>query len=172
MNVAIVGARDRSSLKDRFDSKDLKNGKVPKDDIDRVLWKDRELIERVIDNLIKKFGFTTAIITVGCDDGIGMIVKETAIAKKVGFVEVSVHFHGEKRPRPDYTKFYLARNATILELAEIAVILSSPTGKQSVIDGIVERIKKDSLPQTFAVIDDGGLIVEKNTEDLEYLISK
>src|SRR2546430_1353814 len=101
MKVAIMGARDRSSLKDWYDSTDIKDGTVTTEMKDVVQRKDRELLVRIVDGLIERYGRNMTVISVGCDDGIGFLIKEICMNKEIRFVEVSIHFHGERRSKPE-----------------------------------------------------------------------
>src|SRR5207302_8418188 len=102
--------------------------------------KDKELLKRIVDALIGIYSRNMTMISVGCDDGIEFLVKEICKNKEIRFVEVSIHFHGERRSKQEYTQFYLARNATVMELADVFLLLPSKN-KQSVSDDIVDRIK-------------------------------
>lgn len=165
MKVAILGARDRSSLKDRFDSEDIKDGTVNQAMKDVVQRRDKALLTRIIDGLVQKYGRNLTIISVGCDDGIGFLIKEMCMQQGIWFAEVSIHFHGDRRPKPEYTKFYLGRNATVVELADVFFLLQS-RNKQSVIDDVVERLKATKSTQPYSIMDEDGNFIETTMESL------
>jgi len=157
--VAIVGARDRSSLKARFSTEDLKTGRIREDIREDVLRKDSEIVGEVISKIHEKYGYNMTVVSFGCDDGVGFITKRIATQKKLSFVEISIHFSGERKPKSERTKYFMARTATVIEVMDAAVLLPS-NYRYSTCDDILDRLKKNNIRTPYVIFDEDGAVRE------------
>jgi hypothetical protein len=118
MNVVIVGARERMNPRDG------------------TPWeKDKETIEALIKKLAGQFGRSLNLISVGCDKGIGKIVRDFCIANSIIFVENRMKLEGKDIPRSFFVHIFQARNSALVALGDEFYIFKGPNE-----NGIVEHI--------------------------------
>lgn len=160
--VAIVGDRKRSCLKDHLDFTTLttKDARQIMEDLmvrmmqedthigqlmRKHMLKDYQLVDRILGKLLSKYGGNLSVISIGCDDGIGAIVKAICIGKGVRFVELTCHFWDNmyRRSRAEYMQFYQARNAFLDELGDEFHLLVNDS-RHSMVENLLERINATS----------------------------
>lgn len=136
MIISVVGARDRSSIKNNPRYKGMERDKLRDfmkslamlDELEYELkYPDVIFLRRkLIPDLQKMYGDSVSVVTIGCDDGIGAIVKQICIERHIYFTEISCLFVGQEgRPRYEPSKFYLARNAALFEVSDEFHILAN-----------------------------------------------
>ena len=190
MIVTIAPARERSSIK--FPGSE----NLTREEKTKILQADKRFVEILIQALIAKFGLDLSIVSFGCDDGTGLLVKSVCLGienpldliekpeegkprKKMKFnpickfQELVWYFHGTGRVTADYVKFYLARNATVTEITDIFVLLTNKK-VQSMPEDILDRILKiehdtgESRP--YMAIDESFRISRTNMTPTDYFI--
>lgn len=168
MTAAVVGARERASIKGPGSDRYSQHEK------DLIQHEDKEFL-RVLLNVLKvKHGTTLSVVSFGCDDGVGALTKEICTKEhtpQIQFAEVIWYFHGASRDKQEYAKYYVARNAAILEITDIFFLLVNKR-RNSMIEDIIARLEdhKDSTTQDrpFMVIDEAMRVVKSsiNVDDL------
>jgi hypothetical protein len=112
VNVVIVGARERTETPE-----------------------DKKKTEEILTALVAQHGTRLNVISVGCDKGIGKLVRDFCMGNKVRFAEVRVKFEGEEIPRGFFAHMFLARNESLLAVGDEFYIFKGPNSY-----GIVEEI--------------------------------
>src|ERR1051325_10705318 len=93
MRVVIVGSRDRSSV--RIASKAAQRA-LSEEAVKGIMRRDRELIGEIVTSEYASFGVALTIVSMGANDGVGLIAKEKVdqyrrLGCPVEFVECAVH---------------------------------------------------------------------------------
>ena len=117
MNIVIVGARERKETQD-----------------------DKETAQNLIIALLQQYRSQLHILSVGCDKGIGKIVRDFCIEQKITFVEVRMKFEGEDIPRSFFAHMFLARNYALTAVGDEYYIFKGPNE-----NGIIESIIPDAI---------------------------
>lgn len=113
LNVVIVGGRER------------------KDSL-----KDKEHVEALLDRLVQQHGSGLHVVSVGCDKGVGKVVREYCMSNAVKFVEVRVKFEGEQIERSFFAHMFLARNMTLLAVGDEYHIYRGPN-ENGIVEGLI-----------------------------------
>lgn len=167
MIVAVLGARERSSVK--------RPGAVEmsEDERKKISTIDKPLVDLVLTSLITKFGDTLSIVSYGCDDGVGLLVKDRCTNEKepIQFAEVIWYFHGDSRSKMAYQKFYVARNACVAEIADMFVLLVNHR-RQSMLEDLIRRLDDMAVGpnveiRPFICIDETNKVVRTNMKNIE-----
>lgn len=172
MKVVIIGARSRSCVKYREDFN--KANRTPEylfAELRRIHTPDSELIDRIVAKLQAKYRSTLILMTTGCDDGVGAIVKSATINNKIRFVELSCHFfnnHGvSNNSRAEYMQFYSARNAFFDEIGDEYFFLVNDT-RNSIVENLYERVLITSANRPnvrpYTIYAEDGKIIETNRQ--------
>jgi hypothetical protein len=114
MNVVIVGARER-----------------------RETEADKEKIEQLLQGLMKQYSSQLNVLSVGCDKGIGKLVREFCIQSKIVFAEVRIKFEGEDIKRQFFAHMFLARNKALLEVGDEYYVYKGPN-PNGIIEALIE----------------------------------
>lgn len=112
MNVVIVGARERAETEE-----------------------DRKIAEELIVSLVRQHSSRLKVLSVGCDKGIGKIVRDYCMENGITFVEVRMKFEGDDIPKHFFAHMFLARNAALLDVGDEYYVFKGPNE-----NGIVENI--------------------------------
>lgn len=112
MNVVIVGARER-----------------------RETEEDKEQVGQLLQGLIKQYSSQLNVLSVGCDKGVGKLVREFCIQSKIVFAEVRIKFEGEDIKRQFFAHMFLARNKALLEVGDEYYVFKGPNP-----NGIIEAL--------------------------------
>lgn len=125
VNVVIVGARERKETQE-----------------------DRQQVEELIKNLITQHNTRLHILSVGCDKGVGKVVRDFCIENKVIFVEVRMKFEGEDIPRAFFAHMFLARNNSLLAVGDEYYVFKGPNENgiiESIIPQAVEKVGQERV---------------------------
>lgn len=117
MNVVIVGARERKESEE-----------------------DKTKATELIEQLLKAHATRLHVLSVGCDKGIGKVVREYCTQNKVIFVEVRIKFEGEDIPRHFFAHMFLSRNLPLLEVGDEFYIFKGPN-PNGIIEALIEPAK-------------------------------
>lgn len=101
----------------------------------RELPGDKEVVIELLQDMVKKHSTRLHILSVGCDKGIGKVVRDYCLQNKVVFVEVRVKLEGEEIPRVFFAHMFLARNSALLEVGDEYHIFKGPNP-----NGIIEAL--------------------------------
>lgn len=171
MTIAVVGARERSSIKGPG------MGSLSEEDKASIASTDKILVNTILGNLQKKFGSSLEIVSYGCDDGIGLLVKDRCVGidilidVPIQFAEIIWYFHGNSRVKAAYAKFYVARNSAIAEIADMFILLINRR-RQSMLEDLIQRIdnmEKNGESRPYVCIDEHNKIVKTNMDLSGYL---
>jgi hypothetical protein len=158
--VTFVGARKRSSIRERN----------ALEHIEEIQKDDRFLVSSILIGLVNRF-HEIHVVSYACDDGIGKIVKEVCLEKRIKFGEIVWYFHGENRWEPDETsRAYLTRNATAEEIGDIFIILAKSSDsfmdrRKGIVEDLVDRLRKradlnDDDSRPYVVLSEDGSVLE------------
>lgn len=140
MLIVMVGARDRSSVKKQYTSGEEETYEEPKpEEIEAIQRGDKEFIKRILTKMKERFGMKLCVVSYGCDDGIGLIVRDLCEELKVKFAEANWYFHRKDRSKIDYTKFYIARNASVIEIGDMFYLFVNKR-RNSTVEDLLKRI--------------------------------
>jgi hypothetical protein len=131
MNVVIVGARERINRVD-----------------ESPLPKDKEIIEALIKKLSAQYGRSLNMVSVGCDKGIGRIVRDFCMANSIVFVEVRMKLEGKDIPRSFFVHVFQARNPALVALGDEFYIFKGPNENgivESIISLAIEKVKEERV---------------------------
>jgi hypothetical protein len=117
MNVVIVGARERRDSEE-----------------------DKQAVEQLLQGLVEQHGTRLHVLSVGCDKGVGKVVREYCIKSKIIFVEVRIKFEGEDIPRGFFAHMFLARNLCLTAVGDEYYIYTGPN-ENGIIEALVEPAK-------------------------------
>lgn len=120
MNVVIVGARERTNPAD-----------------ESPLAKDIEQVEALIRKLAGQYGRSLNVISVGCDKGIGKIVREFCMANGIIFVENRMKLEGKDIPRSFFVHVFQARNPALVALGDEFYVFKGPN-ENGIVEGIID----------------------------------
>jgi hypothetical protein len=130
MNVVIVGARERMQIDGQ------------------PLDKDKEAIESLIKKLAQQYGRSLNMISVGCDKGIGKIVRDFCIANSIIFVENRMKLEGKDIPRSFFVHVFQARNAALVALGDEFYVFKGPN-ENGIVEGIIpmaiDKVKEERV---------------------------
>ena len=131
MNVVIVGARERMNTAD-----------------ESPLAKDKETIEALIKKLSAQYGRNLHVLSVGCDKGIGKIVRDFCMANSIIFVENRMKLEGKDIPRSFFVHAFQARNPALVALGDEFYIFKGPN-ENGIVEGIInlaiEKVKEERV---------------------------
>lgn len=131
MNVVIVGARERVNQTD-----------------ESPLEKDKETVEVLIKDLSRRYGRSLNVISIGCDKGIGKIVREFCIANSIIFVENRMKLEGKDIPRSFFVHVFQARNPALVALGDEFYIFKGQN-ENGIVEGIIplatEKVKEERV---------------------------
>lgn len=122
MNVVIVGARERSM------------------DDGRPFEEDKTLVEEIIRDRAKEYGRRLNVASIGCDKGIGKVVRDFCIANDIIFVEVRMKLEGKAGtiPRSFFVHVFQARNPALVELGDEFYIFKGPN-ENGIVEGVINQ---------------------------------
>lgn len=131
MNVVIVGARERMNQADESP------------------WpQDKEQVEALIKKLAAQYGRSLNVVSVGCDKGIGKIVREFCIANSIIFVENRMKLEGKDIPRSFFVHVFQARNPALVALGDEFYVFKGPN-ENGIVEGIInlaiEKVKEERV---------------------------
>lgn len=138
MNVVIVGARERVNQED-----------------ESPLQKDRETVEGLIRKLASQYGRNLNIISVGCDKGIGKIVRDFCIANSIIFVENRMKLEGKDIPRSFFVHVFQARNPALVALGDEFYVFKGPN-ENGIVEGIIELAIEKVKAERVHVMESGA----------------
>ena len=98
-----------------------------------------DLISMIIQPRKEYYKEGLSISSIGCDVGFGKAVKEHCEENGIKFFEFVVYFNGP-RQREEYAKAYIARHASLLEVADEFHITVTGT-RHAIIEDLVERVR-------------------------------
>jgi hypothetical protein len=131
MNVVIVGARERSNPADGS-----------------PLEKDIVAVEELVKKLSAQYGRRLNVISVGCDKGIGKIVRDFCIANGIIFVENRMKLEGKDIPRSFFVHVFQARNPALVALGDEFYVFKGPN-ENGIVEGIInlaiEKVKEERV---------------------------
>lgn len=131
MNVVIVGARERA-----------------KDETGTPLDKDRVTIESLMKKLMGLYGGNLKVISIGCDKGVGKVVREFCLANGVIFVENRMRLEGKDIPRSFFVHVFQARNPALVALGDEFYIFKGPNENgivENIIGMAIEKVKEERV---------------------------
>jgi hypothetical protein len=131
MNVVIMGARERVNRAD-----------------ESPLQKDKEIIEELIKKLSAQYGRRLNVASVGCDKGIGRVVREFCMANGIVFVEIRMKLEGKDIPRTFFVHVFQARNPALVALGDEFYIFKGPNENgivESIISMAIEKVKEERV---------------------------
>lgn len=130
MNVVIVGARKRSEAQDE------------------------PLVNKLVDGLIEKYP-QLKIISTSCDRGVGKIIKNKCLPlgeknprAVFRFIEISLRIYllpGEELTKSEFAQYFMARNATLNEMADEFHILVDGEPRGTMAD-LLRRVRERGAP--------------------------
>jgi len=140
VNVVIVGARERTNPAD-----------------ESPLAKDIEQVEALIRKLAGQYGRSLNVISVGCDKGIGKIVREFCMANGVIFVEVRMKLEGKDISRSFFVHVFQARNPALVSLGDEFYVFKGPS-ENGIVEGIIDMaVEKVGAVRVHVVEHEGKL---------------
>lgn len=140
MLIVVVGARDRSSVKKQYTYEDPDVAvELTSEEITEIQRVDKEFIRGVLTKMKGRFGMKLCVVSFGCDDGLGLIVKLLCDELKIKFAETTWYFHRKDQTKIDYTKFYIARNASVLEIGDMFYMFMNKR-RNSTVEDLFKRI--------------------------------
>lgn len=112
------------------------------------LEKDKEQVELLLKELSKKYGRSLNVISVGCDKGIGKIVRDFCIANSIIFVENRMKLEGKDIPRSFFVHVFQARNPALVALGDEFYIFKGPN-ENGIVEGIIglaiDKVKEERV---------------------------
>ena len=122
---------------------------------------DAQVIRKLIEDEIPKPGPMPVFVSVGCDMGIGKLVKTICEEHALPFCELSCIFHDFNTAlrRGAHVDAYLARNLSIYHLCQMFHLFVRDS-RQGIIENLVGLL--DANPKEYAVViyDENNTIVE------------
>ncbi len=122
---------------------------------------DAEVIRKLIEDEIPKPGPIPVFVSVGCDMGIGKLVKTICAEHALPFCESSCIFHDFDTAlrRGAHVDAYLARNMSIYHLCQMFHLFVRDS-RQGIIENLVGLL--DANPKEYAVViyDENNTIVQ------------
>jgi hypothetical protein len=118
MNVVIVGARERKDSEE-----------------------DRDKVEVLLKELVRQHGGRLHVLSVGCDKGVGKVVREFCTKNKIVFVEVRIKFEGEDIPRAFFAHMFLARNLCLTAVGDEYYIYTGPN-ENGIIEALIDPARQ------------------------------
>lgn len=113
---------------------------------------DNELVNKIVDDLGRRYQQSLVIITAGCDRGVGKIIKNRLMPKskseqqgEYGFIEVGTRIFIEDVPKTMLAAIFTARNATVFELGDEFHLLMGKDQKGHIQD-LFERVTRSGQP--------------------------
>ncbi len=122
---------------------------------------DAEVIRELIETEIPKAGPLPVFLSVGCDMGIGKIVKDTCREFSLPFCEASMIFHDFEAalPRGGHVEAYLSRNLSIYNLCQMFHLFVRDS-RQGIIENLVGLLADNPKEYAVIVYDETNTIVE------------
>lgn len=117
---------------------------------------DGEFLNALLDRLVAQYGENLAILSIGCDLGIGQQVRALCNDRKIHFVEITTKFSFSV-PKPFYELIYLCRHAALLDVGEEFHIFVSRS-RFSNIEDLVQRLQGSEA--SYAVYDEDNKLIE------------
>lgn len=131
VNVVIVGARERVA--------DMEG---------TPLEKDKEKVEALIRKLAGLYGRSLNVISVGCDKGVGKLVRDFCIQNGIIFVENRMKLEGKDIPRSFFVHVFQARNPALVALGDEFYIFKGPNENgivENIIGMAVDKVKEERV---------------------------
>ena len=176
MIVAIIGSRKRSTIKGnpKFQTLEKDAQKLLVKDGPRLIdvcrneynLADVDVLEKLVSRLKQTYKNGLSIVSVGCDDGIGLMTRAVCTQQRIYFTEISCLFSAEKNRAPsEYAKFYTSRNASIVEVADEFYLLKADKEERGVVDDLEKRLRaleeKDESRPFYIIQEDGTIAGEQ-----------
>lgn len=122
---------------------------------------DADTLGKLFTQLTNKFGRNYIVATMGCDVGIGELIRSTCINRQIPWLEYACHFS------PILNQLYhevaiMTRHAALIEFGETFYAFAGSSLMTSVED-LVERVKAAGLP--IRVYGQLGAIREQHGQD-------
>lgn len=112
------------------------------------LAKDKEQVESLIKKLSVQYGRSLNVISVGCDKGIGKIVRDFCIANSIIFVENRMKLEGKDIPRSFFVHVFQARNPALVALGDEFYVFKGPN-ENGIVEGIIglaiDKVKEERV---------------------------
>lgn len=121
MNVVICAARER-------------------EDSDE----DKRTVLDLLKSLVEQYGGNLYVLSVGCDRGIGKVVRDYCMAHNVYFMEFRIKFEGENFKRAVFVQVFKARNLSLADAGDEFYIFKGPNENgiiEALIPVAIERVK-------------------------------
>jgi hypothetical protein len=103
--------------------------------------KDKQTIDELMETLIKQHSSRLHVLSVGCDKGIGKLVRDYCIKNKVVFVEVRMKFEGEDIPRAFFAHMFMARNNSLSAVGDEYWVFKGPN-ENGIVESIIPEAQK------------------------------
>jgi hypothetical protein len=126
MNIVICGAKERNTEEDKRKVQELMN---------------RAVVQYP----------NCVFVTILTHMGIGRFVKEACLEKGPGgqfrfqLIECSVRLYATQLSKSEVQQIYIARNATVFELADITYYFAN-RDRRGTLEDLVERLQKENRP--------------------------
>jgi len=122
---------------------------------------DEEIIRKLIEDEIPKPGPIPVFVSVGCDMGIGKIVKTICAEHALPFCESSCIFHdfNSALRRGAHVDAYLARNMSIYHLCQIFHLFVRDS-RQGIIENLVGLLEQNPKEYAVVIYNEGNDIVQ------------
>jgi hypothetical protein len=182
MKVVIFGARERSSVKKlvelgrlplntEAEKAQLKDWVFFQNAAEKHFPADVAAVDALIGRLQERYRSHLVIVTAGCDDGIGYLVKISANRRRIRRVEISSHFYTypeTPNARGEYLQFYLARNAFMDEVGDEFHFFVT-NNRHSIAEDLYGRVTAKTMARPnirpFTVYNESNEIIETNAKD-------
>ena len=127
MKIVIVGAKDRNTDEDKA------------------------LVEELVDLAAKTYP-NCVFVTMLTHEGVGLFVKQKCLEKgsnsnfKFQLIEVNLRLYAKQLSKSEVSQIYLARNATMFELADMLIYLANNDRRGMIEDLVLNRIVPSGRP--------------------------
>ncbi len=110
-------------------------------------------VRNLVENESVKPGDKPVFVSIGCDMGIGKVVKDTCALLGMPFVEMSCMFHqfGEASSLGAHVQAYLSRNAAIYALCQVFYLFVRNT-RHGIIEDLVSTLTHHPKPQAAVLV--------------------
>lgn len=167
MLIVLVGARDRSSVKKQYTGEEEEFEELKPEEIATIQKADKDFIRTILVKMKDRIGMRLCVVSYGCDDGVGLIVRDLCEELKIKFAEANWYFHRKDRSKIDYTKFYIARNASVMEIGDMFYLFVNKR-RNSTVEDLLKRIleikqfKGEDRP--YVLYDEGCKVINTNMD--------
>lgn len=114
----------------------------------KLTQKDNVLAEQLMTALQRQYAAMLAVVSIGCDRGIGKFVREYCIKHEIAFLEYRVKFEGENLPRWFFINGFRSRNPALVDIGDEFHVFVGPNRDgivESIIPSAIDKVKKERV---------------------------